>query len=97
MGRLPEVMPPGERGPLETYARRLRAAGIAKFPLDVWLDENGLVRRMSARYDDMEVEGRRADVSFAMELFDFGASVDVKPPPPNEVSDFEALQQGTTR
>ncbi len=91
VGKLPGAVPPGERAALDAYARRLRAAGVASFPLDIWLDEDGLTRRVSAEYNNMKTGQRRANISFSMELFDFGAAVDVALPRPNQVSDLHEL------
>lgn len=46
-------------------------------PVDVWLDENGLVRKIG-------LEDHGADMT--IEFFDFGVDVDIEPPPSGDVS-----------
>jgi hypothetical protein len=88
---LPAAAPPEERGELEAYARRLKSAGVESFPLEVWLDDEGLVRRLVAEYENMETGTSEADLSFAIELYDLGAELDVKAPPIDRVSDITDL------
>jgi hypothetical protein len=65
--------------------------GIRKLPLDVWLDENGYIRKV--KYD--EHSGRRQAAHVAMELHDFGPPVTITPPPSDSVVDLlQRLQQG---
>jgi LppX_LprAFG lipoprotein len=60
-------------------------------PLDVWIDGNGYIRRVS--YD--ERAGRPQPAQVTMELHDFGAPVAIKPPPSQSVVDLmNRLQQG---
>jgi hypothetical protein len=66
--------------------------GLRKLPLDVWVDANGYIRKVS--YD--EHSGRRQAAHVSMELHDFGAAVSIKPPPSGSVVDLlQKLQQGT--
>jgi|1185.fasta_scaffold04600_2 hypothetical protein len=65
--------------------------GIRKLPLDVWLDQNGYIRKV--KYD--EHSGRRQAAHVAIELHDFGAPVPITPPPSDSVVDLlQRLQQG---
>ena len=60
-------------------------------PLDVWIDGNGYIRRVS--YD--EHAGRQQPAQVTIELHDFGAPVSIKPPPSQSVVDLmHRLQQG---
>lgn len=65
--------------------------GSFEFPVDVWIDDQGLPRRMSMAMD----MGGLADeipsgttMTFSMELYDFGIPVDVQAPPAHEVTDL---------
>ena len=70
-------------------------------PLDVWVDDVGLLRRMdlAVRYagpgDGEEIGGR--DMSMEMEMsmtfFDYGAPVDINVPSENEVKEIGELQE----
>jgi hypothetical protein len=48
--------------------------------VDVWIDDEGLVRRIEAKDD-----GR-----FTLEFFDFGVAVDVEPPSPDEITTLDS-------
>jgi hypothetical protein len=54
--------------------------------LDVWLDGNGLVRRM--RSDSV---GGRGSMSLAMDVLAYGVQVNVTPPPASQVADLGQL------
>lgn len=55
-------------------------------PTEVWVDEDGRVRRVRMEYADVATgEGASADVTVTTELYDFGADVRVEPPPPDRV------------
>ena len=56
---------------------------------DVWIDKNGLVRRIRGSYGIAQ-SGRSAHVSMTMDLFDYGAHVSIAAPPSGEV--FDATQ-----
>jgi hypothetical protein len=65
--------------------------GITKLPLDVWIGDNGYIRRVE--YE--EHAGRQQAARVAMVLHDFGDPVSIKPPPSNSVVDLmKALQPG---
>ena len=75
--------------------------GITEVPVDVWVDDEGLLRRQDITMDlsKMDTQGAPAgqvptSMFMRMELFDFGTDVDVKPPPAGQVTDMADLQQG---
>ena len=88
---LPRAVPPDARAEAEAYARRLRAMGVETIPLEAWIDDEGVARRMRVEFNDMQAGGRRTDIASSIELFDLGAPVRVELPPPGQVSDFQAL------
>jgi hypothetical protein len=55
-------------------------------PVDVWIGDDGVVRRIELEDDD-------GDVTF--EFFDFGAEVSIEPPPAEEVVEESALGSGS--
>jgi predicted transcriptional regulator len=71
-------------------------SGIQMVPTEVWVDEDGLARRMKLTYEGMRfAPGQQGDMTMTMELYDFGVEVDVEPPPESEVTDIqELIQQG---
>lgn len=77
----------------------LEALAGTAFPLDVWVDDEGLVRRVAATLDlagaappeAADVVPPGAAISFDIEYFDFGADVQVDPPPGDQVIDAGSL------
>jgi hypothetical protein len=57
-------------------------SGISRVPVQVWIDDDGFVRRMTQTLDGM---------TMTTELYDFGTDVSVEEPPANDVVDFSAL------
>jgi hypothetical protein len=73
-------------------------SGIDQAPVEVWIDGDGLPRRMKFdfEYDMPEEAGpmSNAKMSMTMEFFDYGTDVTVTVPPPAEVFDPAEAQQG---
>lgn len=70
------------------------AAGTV-LPLNLWIGEDGLVHRMSMELDGSEFEeGSDRDfesMTMTFDLFDFGESITIEPPPADQVTDIEDL------
>jgi hypothetical protein len=64
----------------------LDKASSATFPFEVFIDDEGLLRRLTMTMS-MEVEGERLEMTMQMDYFDFGVDVDVKAPPAAAVQD----------
>ena len=79
--------------------QQLKILGTKTLPVDVWVDAEGLLRRM-----EMTVDMSKADMGGApagavptsmfmrMDLYDFGTDVNVKIPKAKDVTDFAKLQ-----
>lgn len=78
------------RGPARSSLQGVRAAGVRELPMDVWVDSNGYIRKVS--YE--EHAGRQQAAKVAMRLHDFGARVSIEPPPSDSVFDLTRLQGG---
>jgi len=64
----------------------LATGGSAEVPTDVWVDDEGRVRRVRMVYADVATaEGTTADVTVTTELYDFDADVEIEPPPRGQV------------
>lgn len=67
-----------------------------EFPVEVWIDDEGLPRRTRMAFDlggvghGGEIPAG-ANMSFTMETFDFGTAVDIQPPPADQVTDMSNL------
>lgn len=79
----------------ESIERLIELSTVERVPTDVWVDDDGLIRRMRLDYQNMRfAPGQpQGDMTMTMELFDFGADVDVEPPPDDEVIDLQELIQ----
>jgi hypothetical protein len=85
--KVAEQAPPGAR---EAYQQLLEASSQTKVPVDVWIDEDGLTRRV--RYEQTMADG--STMNLTQEYYDFGVEVDVSPPPADEVLDITDLMSG---
>ena len=70
-------------------AIRLEGDGGGPVELDIWIGEDGLIRRVVQRHDST------GDPSWSFEttteFFDFGVEADIQPPPAGEVMEWEEL------
>jgi len=80
----------------KTYAK----LGSTKIPMDVWIDRDGLLRRMKLKMDTSSMlgaaGGSAAGVSagameLTMDVFDYGTPVHIEAPPADETGDFGDL------
>ncbi len=70
------------------------AARMPKVPEDVWIGNDGLVRRVRVSFD-LPHGGAPVHTALAMDLYDYGAHIDIAAPPSNQVFDAtELAQQG---
>jgi len=68
----------------------LNESGVTELPAEAWIDGDGYLRKMTLAFAGLT---GASEVGFdvAMELFDFGAEVDVQLPPDDEVTDISEL------
>lgn len=79
----------------ESFERATELLGTNKLPFDVWIDEDGMARRMKYEQALPGAGGETATMALTMEFFDFGIEVNIEPPPADEVIDIqELIQQG---
>lgn len=82
----------------DAAAKSLRAiveqTGTKTVPMEVWVDGESLVRRMKWE-QAVPGSGRQPSTTAkaTMELFDFGADVEVERPPADQTMSFEELQE----
>jgi len=65
----------------------------AEFPLDLWIDGDGLVQRMAMTMtgEDLETDDEFQSMTMMFDFFDFGQSVTIEPPPADQVTDMEEM------
>lgn len=87
-----------------TYAQAKEQLGTSKLPTEVWLDEEGRVRRYEMNLPLPEQPATdpgeatiqqlpEGEMTLVLEYYDFGVPVEVNPPPPAQVMDVQELMQ----
>jgi hypothetical protein len=64
--------------------------GPSTIPVDVWIGDDGLVRRVSID-DRITVSGQTASVKVQLDISDYGATANVTAPPSDQVFDVSGL------
>jgi hypothetical protein len=83
-------VPAAQRNAFGNLDQLVGQAGLAKLPLELWVDADGLARRMTMVFT-MTPAGQPVTTSFSMELFDYGKPVAIDLPPRDAVADLAAL------
>jgi hypothetical protein len=65
-------------------------SGISRVPVEVWIDDNGFVRRMKQTLEGQS-SGLQMNMTMTTDLYDFGTDVSVEAPPADEVVDFQEI------
>jgi hypothetical protein len=75
-----EEVPPEDR---ERLRSQFETFGISELPVEVWIDDDGLARRMELRLDELlSATGQASAADIAVEFHDYGEPVDIEPPDP---------------
>jgi hypothetical protein len=77
----------------KSYERVIEVSGTSKVPMEVWIDEDGLARRLEYAQPLGRGQGKLA---LTMDLYDFGVEVDVRIPPERETLDIMELIGGSS-
>jgi len=78
-----------------TLERDLGDITVSEFPIEFWLDDQGLIRRYSM--DFSEIAASESDVERAglvFEFFDYGTDISIAAPPADEVMSADELDLG---
>jgi hypothetical protein len=69
--------------------------GLERFPQEVWVGSDGRIRRLALEYSVRPpgVDGK-VTTELTIELYGFGAPVEVDIPPEDEVADFTEIASG---
>jgi hypothetical protein len=68
----------------------IASLGTSTLPADVWIDDDGRIRRLSFSADP-DAEGPNPPGKVDIELYDFGVTADIGVPPPDQVTDLTNL------
>jgi hypothetical protein len=86
--------PAKDRPELRRSMQRVIAlTGEKTLPLEIWVDDDGLVRR-ETYHEKLAIQGSSTEIKAAMELYDFGAPVAAPVPPASLVTDLTAAAAG---
>lgn len=92
--KVPDAFPAGQRAAMRRSIKQIiRLAGTSTAPMEVWIGDDGVVRRMADTITT-KIAGERATIRQRIELYDFGTKVDVKIPPARESVDLGRLGAG---
>jgi hypothetical protein len=65
-------------------------SGISRVPVEVWIDDDGFVRRMKQTLGGNS-SGLQMNMTMTTDLYDFGTDVSIKEPSADDVVDFAEL------
>jgi hypothetical protein len=89
--KVPDSAPADQRAAVRRSIEQLiKLAGSSRAPIEVWIDEDGLARRVVTT-TTTGTAAQRIKLRQRIELYDFGTKVDVKIPPAGAVVDFGDL------
>lgn len=90
LDKVVETAAPEVRGATKAWIDRLKSElDSDEVPIDVWVDGDGLVRRIQ---QDYELRGTKTEIT--LELYDFGVEVDAEAPPADDVVDLDDFLEG---
>jgi hypothetical protein len=79
-------------------ARLIEMLGTDKMPMDVWIGQDKLVRRIAYRMAiPVAATGGTMDMDVRLDIFDFGVPVHVAAPPAGQVAELPAAAMASTQ
>jgi len=72
--------------------KQLRSFMGTTLPAEAWIDDRGLLRKLTMNFTLARTPDGPVRMSFSEELYDFGAAVQVQMPPPSLVTDATKLK-----
>ncbi|MEA2473574.1 MAG: hypothetical protein QOE06_1489 [Thermoleophilaceae bacterium] len=91
--RYPDRLPETQREQARVEVEKLvQQTGSGTYPMTLWIGKDKLVRRVRIEYGfDIPGQKQQGRFSMTMEFYDFGAPIDVAPPPAKDVQDLAQL------
>ena len=92
--KIEQLVPEAQRQSLGGLDQSAKQAGLTELPLDIWIDAEQRVRKLSIELDAKQ-PGTDQSVKAALvaELYDYGVPLDLELPPADEVVDAATLKQ----
>jgi hypothetical protein len=75
----------------------LRLMGIKTYPVDVWVDRDGVVRKLAIELEYKLPDGEYVKMSLSEEYYDFGVEANIEAPPARSVIDVTPRLKGRTQ
>jgi hypothetical protein len=93
IAKLEQLVPAAQRDSLGTVEQGARQAGLAEIPLEIWIDGEQRVRKLSIDVDAKQ-PGTSASLkaSLVVELYDYGKALELELPPADQVADAATLK-----
>jgi hypothetical protein len=95
-----QAAPQEQQAEIQAALDQLKSLGSLTFPFDVWVDGDGLVRRLQLTFDLSQMLGAAASqlspgtqigMVMTMNMYDYGQPVDIQVPPASQVTDASDL------
>jgi hypothetical protein len=74
------------------YSKLLAQAKLTSIPVDVWVGDDGLVRRFHENFSYPLPTAGELTTDLTMDLSDFGVQTNIQPPPADQTTDIGALK-----
>ena len=93
--RYEKIAPPAEREKVRALLGEVvDEPGLGEIPMDVWVDELGLVRKLTMAFSATQPgTEEQATASMSFKLYDYGEDVEIELPPASQVADVSTLQR----
>src|SRR3954452_1970599 len=91
--KVEKLVPSEQRQGLGALDQTAKQAGLAELPLDIWIDADQRVRKLSIDVDAKQPgTDESAKASLVVELYDYGKPLEVELPPADQVADASTLK-----
>jgi hypothetical protein len=94
--RYEQLVPPAQREKLgATFEQVVQESGLRYVPIDLWVDDGGLVRKLSMNLTVTDpASSQQVEAAMTFELYDYGQPVEIDLPDAAEVVDASTLESG---
>ena len=91
--KVEQLVPEAKRQSLGGLDQAAKQAGLSDLPLEIWIDADRRVRKLSIDLDAKQPgTDTPVEAALVVELYDYGAPVEPKLPPPDQVADAATLK-----
>lgn len=93
LAKIAQLVPEAQRQSLNGLDQSAKQAGLTDLPLDVWIDADNRVRKLSIDLDAKQPgSDQSVKASLVVELYDYGTPLDLELPPADQVVDASTLK-----